>query len=79
MLNQATLYNVEHQKSDLRALRQFIFSRWEEAGQLQPILKSGLRWVFFTTEIVPHWAQSWLRPDNAPTVEYDGGPMGERL
>lgn len=46
MLNQATLYNVEHQKSDLRALRQFIFSRWEEAGQLQPILKSGLRWVF---------------------------------
>ena len=56
-----------------------IFSRWEEAGQLQPILKSGLRWAFFTTEIVPHWAQSWLRPDNAPTVEYDGGPMGERL
>lgn len=79
MLNQATLYNVEHQKSDLRALRQFIFSRWEEAGQLQPVLKSGLRWAFFTTEIVPHWAQSWLRPDNATTVEYDGGPMGERL
>lgn len=53
MLNQATLYNVEHQKSDLRelmnvgiALRQFIFSRWEEAGQLQPILKSGLRLAF---------------------------------
>ncbi len=23
-----------------------IFSRWEEAGQLQPILKSGLRWAF---------------------------------
>lgn len=23
-----------------------IFSRWEEAGQLQPVLKSGLRWAF---------------------------------
>lgn len=47
MLNQATLYNVEHQKSDLRALRQFIFSRWEEAGQLQPILKSGAEMGLF--------------------------------
>ncbi len=59
--------------------RELVQTIGEGEGQLQPILKSGLRWAFFTTEIVPHWAQSWLRPDNAPTVEYDGGPMGERL
>ena len=48
-------------------------------ANFSPFSRAGLRWAFFTTEIVPHWAQSWLRPDNAPTVEYDGGPMGERL
>lgn len=50
-----------------------------ERANFSPFSRAGLRWAFFTTEIVPHWAQSWLRPDNAPTVEYDGGPMGERL
>ena len=38
--------------------RELVQTIGEGEGQLQPILKSGLRWAVFTTEIVPHQAQS---------------------